>query len=46
MKGLTIPNAGVIGQPVTDSSTTQILESLKEATSCDVAIFDLEEGQA
>ncbi len=40
------PNAGVAGQPVTDSSTTQILDVLKAATSCDVAIIDLEDGQA
>ncbi len=47
MSGITIdPNAGVPGQPVTDSSTTKILDALKAATSCNVAIIDLEDGEA
>jgi hypothetical protein len=47
MVGITIaPNIGVQGQPVTDSSTMQILDTLRQATSCDVVIIDLEDGQA
>lgn len=47
MAGITIdPNAGVPGQPVTDSSTTKILDALKAATSCHVALIDLEDGEA
>ena len=47
MAGITVPaNIGVRGQPVNDSSTAQILDSLRRATSCDVVIIDLEEGQA
>jgi hypothetical protein len=47
MVGITIaPNIGVQGQPVTDSSTTQILDTLRQATSCDMVIIDLEDGQA
>ncbi len=47
MKGVSIPtNIGVPGQPVIDSSTMKILETLKQATTCDVAIIDLEDGQA
>lgn len=47
MAGITIePIAGVPGQPVTDSSTTKILDALKAATSCNVAIIDLEDGEA
>ncbi|MDH4078907.1 MAG: hypothetical protein OEU68_03735 [Nitrospira sp.] len=47
MKDITIPiNVGVAGQAVTDSSTTQILDALKKATSCDVVIIDVEDGQA
>lgn len=47
MRAVTVPvNIGVRGQSVTDSSTTQILDALRQATSCDVAIVDLEEGQA
>ena len=47
MSGVTVPvNIGVRGEPVNDSSTTQILEALKDATTCDVVILDLEEGQA
>lgn len=44
---LTVPiNIGVPGQPVSDSSTTEILDALRQATACDVVIIDLEEGQA
>jgi len=47
MVGITIaPNIGVQGQPVTDSSTMQILDTLRQATSCDVVIIDLEDGRA
>lgn len=45
--GLTIPaNIGVAGQAVTDSSTTQILDALRQAVSSDIVLIDLEEGQA
>ncbi len=45
--GITVPvNIGVAGEPVTDSSTTQILDALRKATSCDIIIIDLEEGKA
>jgi len=45
--GFTVPvNIGFRGAPVTDSSTTQILDALKQATTCDAVIIDLEEGQA
>lgn len=47
MSGLTVPvNIGVPGQSVTDSSTTEILDALRQATACDIVIIDLEEGQA
>lgn len=47
MSGITVPvNIGIRGESVTDSSTTQILDALRQATACDVAIIDLEEGQA
>jgi hypothetical protein len=45
--GITVaPNIGVRGQAVTDSSTTQILDALKQATASEVVVIDLEEGQA
>jgi hypothetical protein len=45
--GITVaPNIGVKGQPVTDSGTTQILDTLRQATSSEVVIVDLEDGQA
>jgi hypothetical protein len=45
--GVTVPaNIGVRGEAVMDSSTTQILDALRQATACDVVIIDLEEGQA
>jgi hypothetical protein len=45
--GITVaPNIGVQGRPVTDSDTTQILDTLRQATSSEVAIVDLEDGQA
>jgi hypothetical protein len=40
------PNIGVQGQPVTDSSTTQIIDTLRRATASEIAIIDLEDGQA
>ncbi|MFX0206045.1 MAG: hypothetical protein ACFFDT_08655 [Candidatus Hodarchaeota archaeon] len=39
-------NIGISGQSVADSSTTEILDALKQATACDVVIIDLEDGQA
>jgi len=45
--GITVaPNIGVQGQPVTDSSNMQILETLRSATASELAIIDLEDGQA
>jgi hypothetical protein len=45
--GITVAaNIGVRGQAVTDSSTTQILDALKQATATNVAIIDLEAGEA
>jgi hypothetical protein len=45
--GLTVPaNIGVPGQAVTDSSTTQILDALRQATACELIVIDLEDGQA
>jgi len=45
--GITIPaNIGVTGQSVTDSSTTQILDALRQAVSSNIVIIDLEDGQA
>jgi len=47
MASITVPvNIGVPGQSVTDSSTTAILDALRKATTCDVVIVNLEEGQA
>jgi len=47
VSGFTVPiNIGISGQPVFDTSTTEILDALKQATACDVVIIDLEEGQA
>jgi hypothetical protein len=45
--GFTVPvNIGVRGQSVTDSSTTEILDALRQSTSSDLVIIDLEAGQA
>ena len=45
--GLTVPaNIGVPGQAVTDSSTTQILDALRQATASDVVLIDLADGHA
>jgi hypothetical protein len=45
--GITVaPNIGVPGQPVSDSGTTQILETLRSATASELVVIDLEEGQA
>ncbi|MDH4135456.1 MAG: hypothetical protein OEW09_01890, partial [Anaerolineae bacterium] len=45
--GITIPaNIGVTGQAVTDSSTNEILDALRQATACEVVIINLEEGEA
>ena len=47
MSGFTVPtNIGVPGQAVSDSSTTEILEALREATACEIIVINLEEGQA
>jgi hypothetical protein len=47
MSGITVPvNIGARGEPVSDSSTTRILDALRQATACDVVIIDLEEGRA
>jgi hypothetical protein len=39
-------NIGVPGQPVTDSDTQQILDTLKQATANNVVVVDLEDGKA
>src|SRR6266481_7054506 len=39
-------NIGVPGEPVSDSSTSRILDALREAVSTDVVVIDLENGQA
>jgi hypothetical protein len=45
--GMTVaPNIGVPGEVVTDSSSVMILDSLRKATTSDVVVIDLEEGQA
>jgi hypothetical protein len=45
--GITVAsNIGVPGLPVTDSATTQILDTLRQATANDVVVVDLEDGQA
>jgi hypothetical protein len=45
--GLTVPvNIGVPGQPLTDSSSSQILDALRKATASDLVVIDLEEGKA
>jgi len=45
--GFTVPvNIGVRGEAVTDSSTTEILDALRQSTSSEVVIIDLETGQA
>lgn len=47
MSGITVPvNIGVRGQSISDSDTTQILDTLRNAGSCDLVVIDLEEGQA
>jgi hypothetical protein len=45
--GFRVPiNIGVPGQPVSDSGTTEIIDALRKATSCNVVIIDLEDGKA
>lgn len=45
--GLTVSaNIGVRGKAITDSSTTEILDTLRQAAAQDIAVIDLEEGQA
>jgi hypothetical protein len=47
LSGFTIPaNIGVPGMAVTDSGTSNILETLKLATSTGIVIVDLEDGHA
>ncbi|WP_373509399.1 hypothetical protein [Thiocapsa sp.] len=42
----TVPaNIGVPGQPINDTSTTQILDALKSAAACEVITIDIGEGQ-
>jgi hypothetical protein len=45
--GITVPaNIGVPGQAVADSGTNEILDALRQATTSDSVIIDLEEGHA
>lgn len=45
--GFTIPaNIGVPGLPVTDSATSNILQTLRQATSTAIVVVDLEDGHA
>lgn len=45
--GLTVAaNIGVRGKPVSDSSTTEILDTLRQAAAQEIAVIDLEEGHA
>lgn len=45
--GLTVPaNIGVRGKPLSDSSTTEILDTLRRAAAQEIVVIDLEEGQA
>jgi hypothetical protein len=47
LSGFTIPaNIGVPGMPVADSATSNILETLKQATSAAIVVVDLEDGHA
>lgn len=47
LSGFTIPaNIGVPGMAVTDSGTSNILETLRQATSTGIVIVDLEDGHA
>jgi hypothetical protein len=47
VSGITVPvNIGVRGEPVSDSSTTQILDTLRQATTSNLVVIDLEAGQA
>lgn len=47
VSGFAVPtNIGVPGQAITDSSTTEILEALSEATACEMVVIDLGDGQA
>jgi hypothetical protein len=47
MPGITVPvNIGVRGEAVNDSSTTQILDALQQATTSELVVVDLEEGHA
>jgi hypothetical protein len=44
--GITVaPNIVVPGMPVTDSGSSEILETLRAATGSTVAVIDLERGQ-
>ena len=47
LSGFTIPaNIGVPGLPVADSATSNILETLRQATSTSIVVVDLEDGHA
>src|SRR5215475_2159589 len=47
ISGITIPvNIGSRGQAVNETSVSEILEMLEQASSSDVVIIDLEEGHA
>ncbi len=44
-EGFTVPaNIGVHGQQVNDSSSGQILDSLRKAMANDIIVLDLEDG--
>src|SRR5882762_8678619 len=43
----TVPvNIGVRGEPISDSSTSRILDSLREAVGNEIIVIDLETGEA
>lgn len=45
LPGFTVPaNIGVPGEPINDSSTKKILDSLKQATESDLAVINLGDG--
>jgi hypothetical protein len=45
--GVTVPvNVGAPGRPVVDSGTIEIMDTLREATTSNIVVIDLEEGQA
>lgn len=47
VSGFTVPvNIGLRSVPLIDTGTTPILDTLREAATCDAVIIDLEEGHA